>query len=100
MSVHDNPFRQASKPDDSLGDHSVMRRAEGILMALNYTDADAAWAALQRVSADRGVEMRVLAEATIAIATTPNPTVELPVAAAVQELLWPSLLRSLGGPAQ
>lgn len=70
--------------------HVVIERATGILMALNCTDAEAARAALERVSCDAGVELPALAEATIAIATQPDPAVEPHLATAVHALLCQS----------
>ena len=69
----------------------VVYQAQGILMALNHTDADAAWAALQRVSTKFDITLRSLAQATIAVATTLEPGVDVHAASAVHELLDPIL---------
>ena len=70
---------------------ALIGQAQGILMALNHSDADAAWTALQRVSNYFGISPRALAEATIAIATTLEPRVDAYAATAVHELLDPVL---------
>jgi hypothetical protein len=70
--------------------HALVERAKGVLMALNCTDADAAWATLRRVSREADVELGALAQATIAIATSPEPDVDCSTAAAVMSLLEPS----------
>ena len=71
--------------------HATIHQAQGILMALNHSDADAAWVAMQRVSEKFTIRLLPLAEATIAIATTPQPAVNSHAAAAVHDLLEPSL---------
>ena len=71
--------------------HATIHQAQGILMALNHSDADAAWVAMQRVSEKFTISLLPLAEATIAIATSPQPAVNTHAAAAVHELLDPSL---------
>ena len=74
-------------PSNDACPHAVIERATGILMALNFTDAEVAWAALQRVSCDASLELPALAEATIAIATQAEPAVEPRLATAVHALL-------------
>jgi hypothetical protein len=74
-----------------VGESATIQQAQGILMALNRTDADAARTALQGVSTKFGISLPVLAEATIAIATTTEPAVDGHAASAVNQLLDPSL---------
>ncbi len=73
----------------ALEAHAVVDQARGILMALNRIDAHGAWALLMRVSSHENIKIRTLAEAVIAIVTSPEPVATSPATDAAVRYLLP-----------
>ena len=82
----------------AVDSHAVVNQAQGILMAVHRIDADAAWAALVRVSSHSNIKLRAIADAVVGLMSTPDPVVDGDAAAAALEMLLPTLREVEGGP--
>ena len=95
----DDNARRIQQLEAALEAHAVVDQARGILMALHRIDADGAWALLVRVSSHENVKIRTLAEAVIAIITSPQPVVTTPATNAATRYLLPRPPEPAGPPA-
>jgi hypothetical protein len=77
--------------EQAVESHAVVNQAQGILMAAHRISADAAWAAMRRVSSHTNIKLRVIADAVIEITTRPDTVPESPAGTAALEMLLPSL---------
>lgn len=75
--------------EEALASHAVVDQARGVLMATHRIDAEAAWGLLVRVSSHENIKVRTLAEAVIALVTSPVPARSTPARTAAIRYLLP-----------
>ena len=73
----------------ALESHAVVDQSRGVLMAAHRIDPDAAWGLLTRVSSHENIKVRTLAEAVIALVTSPVPAQPSPATIAATRYLLP-----------
>jgi len=73
----------------ALASHAAVDQARGCLMALHRIDADAAWALLVRVSSHQNIKVRTLAEAVVALVSSPVPVATDEASSAAVRYLLP-----------
>jgi hypothetical protein len=91
--VEENAYlkERIAQLEQAVESHAAINQAQGILMAVHRMSAEAAWAALQRVSSHTNIKLRLVADAVVDVMSTPDPVLDSQAAAAVLEMLLPSL---------